>query len=402
MTDANAKRREEWNEGNADRRAWNTGDQMMQEDPIKTARILIVDDQEVNVHFLEGTLRWVAGNTNFKSTTNPREVEALIAEFEPDLILLDLHMPERDGFMVMEDLKQVIPADAFLPILVLTADVTPEAKQRALAGGAKDFLSKPFDTTEVLLRSNNLLQTRLLHLELANQNQILEVKVQERTRDLQKANDDLQAAHRDLEDAHIEMLERMALAAEYRDDDTGEHTKRVGQVSAFLGRAMRLAQDQVMLLRRAAPLHDVGKIAIPDQILLKPGRLTAEEFEVLKTHTTIGGKILSGGRFALLKMAEEIALTHHERWDGTGYPHGLREATIPLAGRIVAVADSFDALTHERPYKEAWAVEEAVAELQRCAGTQFDPTIVDAFLGLRADSLAAAVLGFPAAARRGA
>ncbi|TMI77584.1 MAG: response regulator, partial [Bacillati bacterium ANGP1] len=239
------------------------GHPMMQVDPIKTARILIVDDQEVNVHFLEGTLRWVAGNTNFKSTTNPREVEALITEFEPDLILLDLHMPERDGFMVMEDLKQTLPADAFLPILVLTADVTPEAKQRALAGGAKDFLSKPFDTTEVLLRSNNLLQTRLLHLELANQNQILEVKVQERTHDLQKANEDLQAAHRDLEDAHIEMLERMALAAEYRDDDTGEHTKRVGQVSAFLGRAMRLAQDQVMLIRRAAPLHDVGKIAIP-------------------------------------------------------------------------------------------------------------------------------------------
>ena len=392
MTDAKADRSEEWSKG----------DPMMQVDPIKTARILIVDDQEVNVHFLEGTLRWVAGNTNFKSTTNPREVEALITEFQPDLILLDLHMPERDGFMVMEDLKQVIPADAFLPILVLTADVTPEAKQRALAGGAKDFLSKPFDTTEVLLRSNNLLQTRLLHLELANQNQILEVKVQERTHDLQQANEELQAAHRDLEDAHIEMLERMALAAEYRDDDTGEHTKRVGQVSAFLARAMRLAQDQVMLIRRAAPLHDVGKIAIPDQILLKPGRLTAEEFEVLKTHTTIGGKILSGGRFALLKMAEEIALTHHERWDGTGYPHGLRDATTPLAGRIVAVADAFDALTHERPYKEAWSVEEAVAELQRCAGTQFDPTIIDAFLGLRSDSLAAAVLGFPVAARRGA
>lgn len=334
------------------------------EEQAKNARILIVDDQEANVRLLEGILKRAAGYHALRSTTDSREVMSLFGEFHPDLILLDLHMPHLDGFAVMEELKKVTMPGVFLPILVLTADVTPEAKQRALAGGAKDFLAKPFDPVEVLLRIKNLLETRFLHLELQSQ----------------------------LADAHLEVIDRLAIAAEYRDDETGEHIKRVGQTSALLARALRLPSDQVLLIRRAATLHDVGKIGIPESILLKPGRLTPDEFEVMKSHTTIGARILSGGAFPLLQMAEEIALTHHERWDGSGYPRGLRGEAIPLVGRIVAVADVFDILSHPRPYKKAWTADEAIAELQRVAGTHFDPAVVSAFLDLHQDTLAPTVL----------
>lgn len=364
----------------------------MSSDAGRRARILIVEDEEANIRLLERLLKRNGSSVDLQSTMDPREVPALYTKFQPDLILLDLHMPHRDGFAVMDELKPLVPAGSYLPILVLTADVTPEARQRALAGGAEDFVTKPFDATEVLLRVKNMLRTRFLHLQLQNHNQILEEKVQERTRELSDA-------HHELEEAHLDLLDRMALAAEYRDDETGQHTKRVGQASAFLARASGQSQEQVMLIRRAAPLHDVGKIAIPDLILLKPGRLTPEEFEVMKTHTTIGAQMLSGGRFPLLQLAEQIALTHHERWDGAGYPRRLKGDAIPMAGRIVAVADAYDALTHERPYKHAWPAAEAVAELERNAGTQFDPALVEAFLGLRADPLASSALKLPAAYR---
>jgi HD-GYP domain-containing protein (c-di-GMP phosphodiesterase class II) len=187
---------------------------------------------------------------------------------------------------------------------------------------------------------------------------------------------------RDLEQARLEILDRLAIAAEYRDDATQEHAWRLGRTSALLALGLGLPDREVELIRRAAPLHDIGKIGIPDAILLKPGRLTYEEFEQIKTHTTIGAEILSGSRSQLLGMAERIALTHHERWDGRGYPRGLAGEQIPLPGRIVAVADVFDALTHERPYKPAWSLQEAVAEIPSQAGGQFDPDVVGAFLQL--------------------
>ncbi|HEX9245170.1 MAG TPA: HD domain-containing phosphohydrolase [bacterium] len=343
---------------------------MLHNEQLKKARILIVDDQEANVYLLERILRG-AGFSGLKGLTDSREVPTVYSEFRPDLLLLDLHMPHQDGFAVLEALKALIPAGAFLPILVLTADITPQAKQRALSGGAKDFLTKPFDPAEVLLRIENLLETRFLHLELRDHNQLLEQRVGERTKEL--------------EEAHFEMLERLAVAGEFRDDQTGQHTRRVGETAARLARTLGLARDQVELIRHAAPLHDVGKIGIPDNILLKPGPLTPEEFEVIKTHTTIGARILSGGKFPLLQMAEEIALSHHERWDGKGYPRGLRGEAIPLPGRIVALADVFDAVISKRPYKKARSPEEAAAELQRGAGTQFDPRVVEAFLARTPD-----------------
>ena len=341
----------------------------MQDTTLRDARSLLVDDHEANVRLLERILLQ-AGYTNLRRTTDPRQVLPLFAEGQPDLIVLDLHMPHLDGFAVLEQLRPLIPAGTYLPILVLTADITRDAKQRALAMGARDFLTKPLDHAEVLLRIKNLLETRYLHRALRAQNQQLEQRVRERTRSL--------------EAAQMEILERLARAAEYRDDDTGEHIERVGRIAALLARALGLREAEVELVRRAAPLHDVGKIGIPDEVLLKPGKLTAAEFAQMQTHTMIGAKILSGSRFPILQLATEIALTHHERWDGSGYPHGLAREAIPLPGRIVAVVDVFDALTHERPYKSAWPVAAAVAELRRQRGRQFDPSVVTAFLTLEA------------------
>ncbi len=329
----------------------------------RNARILIVDDEPINIDLLRRLLER-AGFSRLESTNDSRQAVDLYVKFRPDLILLDLHMPHRDGLEVMDELNQIAEA-SYLPILMLTGDDTPEAKREALSRGAKDFLNKPFHSDEVLLRIGTLLETRFLYLQIQSQNQILEAKVRDRTRDL--------------EAAQIEIIERLARAAEFRDDNTGQHTERVGQMAALLARQINLSDTQVSLIRRAAPLHDVGKIGIPDSVLLKLGKLTPEEFELVKTHTSIGARILSGSQFTILRLAEEIAFNHHERWDGEGY-HGIAGANIPLAGRIVALADVFDALTQKRPYKSAWTISEAIAEIDRQRGLQFDPTLVDAFL----------------------
>jgi putative two-component system response regulator len=343
---------------------------MADETTLQIAKILIVDDEEANVRLLERTLqRW--GYTNLVTTTDAREALPLFEQHRPDLVLLDLMMPHIDGFQVMEGIQKTLAEGVFMPILVLTADANPQVKRRALSAGAKDFLTKPFDQTELLLRMMNMLETRFLHIQLANQNQILEQKVVERTRDLAAAQ--------------LEILERLARAAEYRDDDTGQHTQRVGHISALVAKAMGLPPARVETIRRAAPLHDVGKIGVPDNILLKPGRLTPEEFEVIKPHTTIGAALLSGGHSEMVQIAELIALTHHERWDGSGYPSGMKGEEIPIEGRIVSIADVFDALSHDRPYKKAWPLEDAVAEIERNGGRQFDPAVVTAFLGLWQD-----------------
>jgi putative two-component system response regulator len=277
-------------------------------DRFAEARILIVEDEEMNVRLLERILG-NAGYVDIRSTTDPFLVPDLYSLFRPDLVLLDLRMPGRDGYGVLEDLATVAAGERFLPVLALTGDASAGAKVRALALGAKDFLAKPFDVEEVLLRIRNLLETRWLYRELEEQNAALERRVIERTRALQETE--------------IEVLERLAAAAEFRDDDTGQHTQRVGDLAARLGAAIGLPEEEVDLLRRAAPLHDVGKIGIPDRVLLKPGKLTPQEFEVMKTHTLVGARLLAGGRSALVRMAERIARSHHERWDGQGYPDGL-------------------------------------------------------------------------------
>jgi putative two-component system response regulator len=322
--------------------------------------ILIADDRPENVRLIDVVLAR-SGYQNIHTTTDPRRVLQLYAEVDPDIVLLDLHMPGLDGLTVMRELIAANAGKPFLPIIILTGDLSPQAKRDALDAGASDFVAKPFDATEVLLRVRNLLGMRRLHEQLANENRGLEARVKERT--------DALAA------ARIEVLERLAMATEMRDDMTGEHTRRVGQLAGELAQLIGEPAERVELIRRAAPVHDIGKIAIPDSILHKPGALSPEEAAVMRTHTTIGGSILAGGDNDLLITAERIAVTHHERWDGLGYPKGLSHDEIPIEGRITAVADFFDALTHDRPYRLAVPREFVLLDIERGSGTQFDPRV---------------------------
>jgi putative two-component system response regulator len=340
---------------------------------MRQSRILIVDDEEANVRVLSKILLR-EGFTDVMSSTDPTMAVPLFLEYEPDLVVLDLRMPGLDGFGVLEQLAPVIPEDTYLPVLVLSGDVTAAAKQRALRMGAKDILAKPFDISEVVLRIRNLLETRRLHLLLEENNQLLEAKVIERTNEL--------------DEAQIEMLQRLAAAAEVRDDETGQHTQRVGLMSGLLAHSLGWADADSELIRRAAPLHDLGKIGIPDGILMKAGKLTDEEFEVIKTHTTIGARILAGGRSGLVQLAERIASSHHERWDGSGYPAGLVGNLIPLEARIVSIVDVFDALAHDRPYRKAWEVPAVLTRIREMSGSHFDPHIVDVFVGQKWDQFA--------------
>ncbi|MHB9119260.1 MAG: HD-GYP domain-containing protein [Burkholderiales bacterium] len=329
----------------------------------KDAAILIVDDQEVNVMLLEKMLQ-MEGYTRIHTATDSRAVADLYREKRFDLILLDLNMPYLDGFQVMEQLR-AIEAGNYLPILVLTAQADMPTRLRALESGAKDFLVKPFDRLEVLTRIRNMLEVRLLHQQVRDQNRLLEEKVRERTRELLETRQ--------------EIIRRLGMAAEYRDNETGLHIVRMSRICALLGRAVGLAEAQCDLLLSASPMHDVGKIGIPDAILLKPGKLDGEEWEVMKTHAEIGAELLSGHPSDLMEMARIIALSHHEKWDGSGYPAGLKGEDIPLPGRIAALADVFDALTSDRPYKKAWSVEAALAYIDESSGKHFDPALVAAF-----------------------
>jgi putative two-component system response regulator len=336
----------------------------MDESGLKLAKILIVDDQEYNISLLERILR----RAEFKqlySTMNPHLIESMLVEVNPDIVLLDLHMEGMDGLQVLKLIRERSGEDSYLPVLVLTADMTPEAKQQVLQAGANDFLTKPYDRTEVILRIHNLLKTRYLHLELQQYNSKLEERVQERTEELEKAK--------------FEILQLLGRASEYRDDMTGQHTQRVGRLSGLIAGRLGLSEQQINMIRMAAPLHDIGKIGIPDELLLKPGRFEPHEFERMKTHTTIGASILEGSFFTILKLAGIIAQAHHEKWNGSGYPQGLKEVEIPIEARIVALADFYDALTHERPYKRAWTPQEALDEVVKQRGIHFDPQIVDVF-----------------------
>ncbi len=330
------------------------------------ARILIVDDEAANVRLLSEMLK----RSGFAATvglSDSRQLERQFETTQPDLVLLDLHMPHRDGFAVLEALSPWIVAE-HLPVCVVTGDMSLEVRRKALALGARDFITKPFDLTEVVLRVRNLLETRLLYQDLRKQNRTLLETVHGRTTEL--------------EETRLEMLERLTIAAEYHDDNTSQHTARVGNMSARLAECLMGSTDRIALVRRAAALHDVGKIGIPDALLHKPSGLTQEEMLVVRTHTTIGARILGGSQAPLLTLAESIAFTHHERWDGGGYPQRLRGDAIPIEGRIVAVADTFDALTNNRPYRKARSVRDALIEIEAHSGTQFDATVVDALISV--------------------
>jgi len=336
---------------------------------ISRSKIMIIDENASNVLIVERMLDW-AGFANVESAGDSLKAISRFKSFKPDLVILDLHMPGLSGVDLIRFIREETEPE-FLPILVFSADDTIEAKAAALRAGANDFLTKPGESQEILLRVSNFLHMRQLCVGLGDKNRTLEDIVRERTFDLEKSNE--------------EVVERLARTAEYRDDASGEHTKRIGELSALIAQALKMSDFEVGLIRLAAPLHDIGKVGVPDHILAKEGGLTPSEFAQVKMHVNIGLAILAGGETALLKMAETIIASHREHFDGTGYPNGLSGKDIPLAGRIVAVADAFDALTNNRPYRMALSRDAALAQLWKCTGTQFDPKVVEAlnFLAAR-------------------
>ena len=339
---------------------------MINDHEIASARILLVDDEEDNLVLLELLLR-SAGYQQIHATPTPAEVAALHRAHDFDLILLDLNMPGHDGFQVMAELEALALND-FMPVLVLSALKDDEIRLRALSAGARDFVAKPFDRVEVLTRIRNMAEVHLLHRRLKEQNRDLDELVRERTQELLETQ--------------LEILRRLGRAAEFRDNETGLHVTRMSRYTHLLALASGMAPGAAEELLHAAAMHDLGKIGVPDQILFKPGKLDPEEWTLMRAHTTIGAELLSGHASPLLETARVVALTHHERWDGTGYPQGLAGEAIPLAGRIAAIADVFDALTSDRPYKQAWPFEQAVAEIRRSAGSHFDPMLVERFLAI--------------------
>jgi len=331
---------------------------------IRNARVMIVDDNPVNVKLLSRILEAV-GYRRVEGVTDSREVRSLY-EAEPfDLVLLDIRMPHMDGFEVLAQLKEAAGND-YLPVMVLTAQTDNETKLKALGAGAMDFLHKPFDQIEVLTRIRNMIEARLLHNQVRDQNVILEQRVRERTREL--------------EETRLEVVKRLGVAAHYKDNETGMHVARMSKIAHILAKSVGMSDEDADLLLHAAPMHDIGKIGISDSILIKPGKLAQEERAVMEEHSSIGAEILGQHEWPLMQMAREVALTHHEKWDGTGYPAQLKGEDIPLVGRICAIADVFDALTSDRPYKRGWTFEEATAFILDGKGTHFDPTLVEKFI----------------------
>ncbi len=331
--------------------------------------ILIVDDSEANRMVLNDQI-FALGHTPVLAE-NGLSALSKISENPPSLILLDVMMPEMNGIEVLDRLKRDSQL-CHIPVIMVSALDQMNSIVHCIQNGALDYLVKPFNPTLLKARINAALASKQLHdqeqayrKKIESYNVLLEQKVRERTREL--------------EETRLEVVHRLGRAAEYRDYETGMHVVRMSHLCRLLGRAAGLDEKQCQLLMLASPMHDIGKIGIPDQILLKPDKLNDEEWEIMKTHTTIGGKILDGGRSELMKMARTIALTHQEKWDGSGYPAGLKEKEIPLVGRISAVCDVFDALTSERPYKKAFSVESSIQVMQQGRAQHFDPKLFDLF-----------------------
>lgn len=333
-------------------------------DHLFDAKILLVDDNLSNVLLLQKILQ-LHGYKNLKYITDSRETIDTYITYQPDLLLLDLRMPYMDGLEVLKKLNE-IKGDDYLPVIIVTAQDDKETRLKGYELGAKDFISKPIDHIEVLIRIKNMLEMRLMHNDLKSYNKQLEEKVEARAKELNNM--------------HLELINRLLLIVEFRDDNTGKHIMRIGAYVSELCRVMGLSNDYCSKLFHASMMHDVGKIAIPDEVLLKPGKLTPDEFDRMKQHTIKGYEMLKGSNSEVINLAEQIALTHHERWDGTGYPNGLRGEDIPLCGRITALIDVFDALLTKRPYKEPWALDDVLKYISAAGGGQFDPNIVAVFM----------------------
>jgi len=327
-------------------------------------RVLVVDDSRSSLAFLTQTISRLEG-CEVESFLKPSAALARCDEVQFDLVLVDNVMPEIDGLELTRRLR-AIESYRLVPIIMVTSDIEPGLRLQAIGAGATDFLNKPFDPVELQARARNLLALRKAQIELADRAQWLAAAVEDATRDLVAREE--------------EIIWRLARAIEYRDGDTGGHVSRVAVISKIIGEAIGLSPERCRILYLAAPLHDIGKIGIADAILGKPGKLTPEELAIMREHVSIGARILEKGGSELIRVAELIAQSHHERWDGTGYPDRLSGEDIPVEARIVAIADVFDALCSTRPYKVAWPIEKAYAEIVRCSGTHFDPKCAEAFI----------------------
>ncbi|WP_019614309.1 HD domain-containing phosphohydrolase [Psychromonas ossibalaenae] len=332
-------------------------------DNFEDLNILICDDSITNVLILTKLVESEI-SAGVVTLTDPREIAATLAEQRIDLILLDLEMPHLNGFEVMQQVRKTYESDQ-LPIIIITGTTGLETRNHALECGANDFINKPVDQVEVILRVKNLLKIRVSYLLHEKYNQILEQKIQLRTKQLNKSIHSL--------------LHSLAVAGELKDDDTGKHVIRVGKYARILAEGYGLPAELVNMIEQTAPLHDIGKIGIPDKILLKAGKLDKAERLIMDKHTIFAEALIGSNDSDIVQMARVIALSHHERWDGKGYPSKLRGESIPIEGRITAIADVFDALTTQRSYKEAWPVEEAVNYISASSGHAFDPALVTVF-----------------------
>ncbi len=325
-------------------------------------KVLIVDDTPANLGVLGGTLE----SEGYEISTAPSgEIAIEIANsFLPDLILMDIMMPGMDGFQACETLKND-QATQGIPVIFMSALNDIDSICKGFDHGGLDYISKPFRREEVLSRVKTHIQLHLLIKEREQYTQILEETVQERTKELHSTR--------------LEVINCLGRAGEYRDNETGMHVVRMSHYSRLLGERIGLTEENCNLLFHASPMHDIGKIGIPDHVLLKPGKLTHEEWSIMQTHVTIGAEILSRDDSPLMKTAKIVALHHHEKWDGSGYPNQLKGESISLEGRIIAVCDVFDALTSERPYKKAWPLDKTMELIESSSGKHFEPAIVDQF-----------------------